>query len=137
MKVLKQREVEAEQKKRQSERIETIRDKISLLQKQHAWAQVEEQETILEKYQRQVQVAEQKVREKIEASEEVEGTYEGHNQSYEAAVRTVEEFQAQLRPSPTITRLRMHIFKSISKNSWRARMRSVRFEKVLQVRRTL
>ena len=98
IKVLKRRLEEAESKKESSERIEKIRDKIKHLQWMHAWAQVEEQEEIFEKCKQEVQEAEQKVQEKTEAAQDVEGTYEGHNQSYEIATRNVEDFQAQLRP---------------------------------------
>ena len=96
--VLKQRMDEAERKKKRSEMTQAINEKITHLQWMHAWAQVEEEEDKFEKYSQQVQLAEEKVQEKNEAAEGMEGEYEGHNQSYEAAVRNVEDFQGQLRP---------------------------------------
>ena len=98
IKELKQRAEEAEKRKQLSERTATIKEKIDLLQKQHAWAQVEEQERYLEKYRADAQQAAQTVQERTEAAQSVEGAFEGHNQSYEAALRMVEDLQGQLRP---------------------------------------
>ena len=95
---LASREREAYRKKKQSEQTNSILEKIDFLQKQHAWAQVEEQERYLENYRDEAQQAAQLVQERTEAAQSVEGAYEGHDQSYEAAGRMVEDLQAQLRP---------------------------------------
>lgn len=95
---LKRKEEEAEREKKRSERTDTIIQKIEALGRQHAWAQVEEQEEILDRYRNSVQMAIQTIQDKTDEAQAVEGVYEGHNQSYEAGRRMVEEQQEQLTP---------------------------------------
>ncbi|KAK3704529.1 Structural maintenance of chromosomes protein 6 [Vermiconidia calcicola] len=96
--VLKQKMEEAESRKKRLEQTDAIQQKIKKTQWMHAWAQVEEQEKVLEDYERRVQGAVATVQEKTDAASAVEGTFEGHDQSTEAAKNTLQSFQEQLRP---------------------------------------
>ena len=96
--ILRKKADEANDRKQRSERTERIIQKIDALQRQHAWAQVEEQEDVLKRYQVDVERALEHIEEKIEAAKTVEGEFEGHNQAYESAQRVVQDQQEQLRP---------------------------------------
>lgn len=96
--VLKAKAEEAEKRKKRLDATRTLRDKISVLQNQHAWAQVEEQEEKLAKYEQEVETAEDYVKEKESEAETVSGTYDGHDQSLEAAKRTIAQLKEQLEP---------------------------------------
>lgn len=98
MSILKSKFEEAERKKQRVEQINTIKQKIKDLQRMHAWAQVEEQERDLEKCEASVSEAADRVQEKRNAAEDVDGVYEGHNQSWEGAKRSLSDFQTQLEP---------------------------------------
>jgi chromosome segregation ATPase len=96
---LKQQMDQAEERKKRLERTASIQEKIDRLRWQHAWAQVEEQERILEQSEAHTHAAAEKVRERTEAAETVDGAYEGHNQAYEAHRSTLHNFQEQLQPA--------------------------------------
>jgi len=49
-------------------------------------------------YTQQVEAAEQHIEEKVQAAETDSGTYDGHNQAYEAAERTVVQLREQMQP---------------------------------------
>lgn len=96
--VLKQKAQEAEQRKKRLDRTQAIDEKIQRTRNMHAWAQVEEQERKLEKYQESVTAQQAKVQEVTDAAETALGTYEGHNQAYEAAQRNIEQSRQDLAP---------------------------------------
>lgn len=98
MEVLKRKEEEAEKRKKRLERTGAIQDKIKRLQWMHAWAQVEEQERELEILEKRLEEVGKNLQEKTDAAEDVEGAYEGHNQSWEAAQRTLADFREQVEP---------------------------------------
>ena len=99
MDVLEEKAKEAERKKKRLDKFHAIQEKIDRTRWMHAWAQIEEQERILEHHTQQVTDAEQRVEEKVQAAETSSGAYDGHNQAYEAAERTVVQLKEQLQPT--------------------------------------
>lgn len=98
VKKLKANAEEAERKKKRLDKTEKLQEQVQRIQYMHAWAQVEEQEEILQRYQRDVDAGEQNVQEKVEAFESVSATYEGHNQAFEAAQRQAAQLKEQQAP---------------------------------------
>lgn len=97
--VLKQNMDEAEARKKRLEHTASIQEKITRLTWQHAWLQVEEQEKLQTKLLENVEAAKQTVQDKTDAAEAFDGAYEGHNQTSDAARRTLHDLQEQLRPT--------------------------------------
>ena len=95
---LQQKAQTAKEKKQRIEATSKIQEKMRGIQRMHAWAQVEEQESVLERYQSDVQAAEQRVQEKEQDAEAVDGVYEGQNQAYEAAGRTLADLKENSHP---------------------------------------
>lgn len=96
IKILETRAKEAEAKKKRLDATQTIMDKIKQLERMHAWAQVQDQERLLEQAESRVERAEQDVREKETAAEQAAGTFEGHNQAWEAAKSALEGLLAPI-----------------------------------------
>ncbi|KAK4549245.1 hypothetical protein LTR36_007703 [Oleoguttula mirabilis] len=96
--VLKSKAEEAEKRKKRLDATRVLVAKIKELQHEHAWAQVEEQEKFLAEYEREVQEAADGVREKEGEAETISGTYDGHDQSSEAAKRNLALLNTQLEP---------------------------------------
>ena len=96
--VLKGRANEAEKKKKASDQIATIEDKIKRLQWMHAWAQVEETEAAVAAGEKKVEDAKNKVQEKKDSAEDTAGIYEGHSQALETTKSTLSDLQGQLIP---------------------------------------
>lgn len=82
---LRQKAEEAERKKKRLDASRTIQENVKKTQWMHAWAQVEEQERILENYKRDVELRKQEIQEVEEAASDSSGAYDGHNQAFEAA----------------------------------------------------
>lgn len=98
VRILRGKMEEAESRKKRLELTDSIRQKIVDLQRMHAWAQVEEQEAELTKCDTRVTKAEETVQERKDIADSADGVYEGHNQAFEAAQRSLAEFQAQCEP---------------------------------------
>ncbi|KAK5173184.1 Structural maintenance of chromosomes protein 6 [Saxophila tyrrhenica] len=96
--ILKEKMEEAEVRKKRLEKTQSMSEKIERIRWQHAWAQVEEQEQMLEGYEQAVREARENVQEKTDAAGTVDGVYEGQNQSFESAKRTQHDLQEQLQP---------------------------------------
>ncbi|GAB7361346.1 hypothetical protein MBLNU230_g1402t1 [Neophaeotheca triangularis] len=94
--VLKHKAQEAEQRRKRIDRIKAISEKVEKTMHMHAWAQVEEQEQHVDSFQEAVDAQQAKVQEVTDAAETASGTYEGHNQAYEAAQRNVEQGRGDL-----------------------------------------
>ena len=95
---LKQKMDEAERRKKKSERGEKIQENIRRTQWMHAWAQVEEQEAILVECETAVVTAEEEMHQQEQDAEAVSGTYDGHNQAFEAAERSLAQFNEMIEP---------------------------------------
>ncbi|KAK3117191.1 Structural maintenance of chromosomes protein 6 [Teratosphaeriaceae sp. CCFEE 6253] len=95
---LKLRYDQAEARRKRLEKAETIGRRLNEAKNQHAWAQVCEQEDLLEQYNTDVERADQQVHGLEEAAETVSGAYDGHNQSYETTERLVTSLREQLVP---------------------------------------
>lgn len=93
---LRQRSEEAKKRKQRLDAGQAIEDKIKKTKWMHAWAQVEEQEVALQNFERDVTLQEQNIEEATAHASDVAGIYEGHNQSYESAVNTVESLRANI-----------------------------------------
>lgn len=96
IKILEARAKEAEEKKKRLDATQVIMEKIRSLERMHAWAQVEEQERLLERAQNRVERTEQDCREKETAAEQAAGVFEGHNQAYESAKAMLEGLLAPI-----------------------------------------
>lgn len=93
---LRQVAEEAEKRKKRLDASQAIQDKIQQTRWMHAWAQVEEQERILANYERDVTMQQQKIEESTATAEDASGTYDGHNQAFEAACNHLETLQANV-----------------------------------------
>jgi chromosome segregation ATPase len=93
---LKQKSDEAKKRKERLDASQAIQDNIAKTKWMHAWAQVEEQERTLQNYERDVTLQEQKIEEATANASDASGVYEGHNQSYESAMNTVESLKANI-----------------------------------------
>ncbi|CAK4032301.1 Structural maintenance of chromosomes 6 [Lecanosticta acicola] len=97
--VLKHKFEEAEKKKKQADNIEQVRTRMRQASNQSAWAQVEEQESILEGMRRNLVDAEKKLEEAEEDVQVIDGEYDGLEAAKEAAERVLEERDNELQPA--------------------------------------
>ena len=95
---LKLRFEQAEARKKKLEKAESIGRRLNEATNQHAWAQVGEQEVLLEQYGADVDRAAEHVQELEEQAEVVSGEYEGSNQTFETTERLVNSLKEQLVP---------------------------------------
>lgn len=95
---LKAKALEAEKRKRRLDATATIQTKITETSHMHAWAQVEEQERLLQRHEEGVERVEEKIQQATVDAEGFTGTYDGHNQAFEAAQRTAEDLKEQGGP---------------------------------------
>ena len=93
---LKQKSEEAKKRKERLDASGAIQDKIQRTRWMHAWAQVEVEEEALRLKERDVTLREQDVEEATASASDASGVYEGHNQSYESAVNTVDSLKANI-----------------------------------------
>jgi structural maintenance of chromosomes protein 6 len=98
LEILKNNRDEALKSKQRLDGIRKMREKRDRYQFMHAWAQVEEQESTLAALDREVEQAEELVRDREDEAETHTGTFEGHEQSHAAAKRHTEQLTEQLRP---------------------------------------
>ena len=96
--VLKGKFDAAEAKRQRLEKAGGLRERIEKLKNMHAWAQVEEQERLLEQYEQEAQNGQDYVTEKETEAETASGTYDGHDQALEAAQRTVASLNETIEP---------------------------------------
>ena len=96
--VLKQRMEDAEQKKKRSEQTQRMQDKITELGMQHAWAQVQEQEEVLEHNNQSVQEAEQQLDEKRQKADDHSAQYDARNQAFEESEQARDVMRADQTP---------------------------------------
>ncbi|KAK5107163.1 hypothetical protein LTR62_001688 [Meristemomyces frigidus] len=96
--VLEDRFKKAERKKQRLDDVRKIDEKIRKVHKQHAWAQVGEEEEKLARYTENVAAGHDAVREKEEAAEASSGLYDGHDQAHEAATHALEQAEGALTP---------------------------------------
>lgn len=94
--MLRQKAEAAEKNKKRLDASQSILEKIRKTQHMHAWAQVEEQERILENYERDVRLQTDKIEEATRKAEDASGAYDGHNQAYEAAENYVESLKSKI-----------------------------------------
>ena len=85
VKVVEEHFKRADENKKKLESAARLQEKIDAIVRQHAWAQVEEQEGILEQHKAAVLEAERIVQEKQVLEETVSGTFEGHDQAFTRA----------------------------------------------------
>lgn len=95
---LKRKVDDAEQRKRRSEQTQRMQDKITELSMQHAWAQVQEQEEVLETYNQSVQEGEHVLGEKREKADTDSTRYEAENQAEIDAVQARDALTGELTP---------------------------------------
>ncbi|KAM0716109.1 hypothetical protein Q7P37_008623 [Cladosporium fusiforme] len=94
--MLRQKAEEAEKRKKTLDASRSIEDKIKKTQWMHAWAQVEEQEKILENYDRDVKIQQDRIEEATAEAEDASGAYDGHNQAFEAAANHLDTLKANV-----------------------------------------
>jgi chromosome segregation ATPase len=93
---LKQKAEQAEKRKKRLDASTGIQQNISRTQWMHAWAQVEEQERMLETYERDVLLQQQQIEETTDRASDATGTYDGHNQAFEAATNHLDSLKANI-----------------------------------------
>lgn len=93
---LKQKAQQAEKRKKRLDASQGIQEKIKTTQRMHAWAQVEEQERILETFERDVLMQKQQIEEATDRASDATGTYDGHNQAFEAATNHLDSLKANI-----------------------------------------
>ena len=93
---LKQKAQQAEKRKKRLDASRGITENIQKTQHMHAWAQVEEQERILETYERDVVMQRQLIEEATDRASDATGTYDGHNQAFEAATNHLDSLKANI-----------------------------------------
>jgi chromosome segregation ATPase len=93
---LKQKAEQAEKRKKRLDASQGIQQNIRKTQWMHAWAQVEEQERMLETYERDVLMQKQQIEEVTDRASDATGTYDGHNQAFEAAINHLESLKANI-----------------------------------------
>lgn len=98
IKILKSKMEQAGEKVKRSERMRGLRDKIDNYRRQHAWAQVEEQEEILRQYNRELEAAQDDIVTKEQEAEMLSGAYDGHDQAFEAAKRHIDQLKSEMGP---------------------------------------
>lgn len=89
---------QAEEKKKLIDRSQTISEKINQLRWQHAWAQVEEQERELERFEAEVQRAENKMRVQQGKADEASKLYDESNTTRQANAEVITDLEEQLVP---------------------------------------
>ncbi|USW59391.1 Putative P-loop containing nucleoside triphosphate hydrolase [Septoria linicola] len=95
---LRQKEAAARDRVRRAERVKTLEQRYRHVARQHAWAQVEQQEEILRLYQENVVTAEQELMPLEQTAEDDSNRYETEDIALEAARRGVEAHQESLVP---------------------------------------
>jgi len=93
---LKQKAEQAEKRKRRLDASQGIQSNIQKTRWMHAWAQVEEQERILENFERDVTMQKQQIEEATDRANDATGTYDGHNQAFEAATNHLDSLKANI-----------------------------------------
>lgn len=96
--VLKRKMDEAEQRKKRSEQTQRMQDKITELGMQHAWAQVQEQEEVLESSNQAVAEAEQVLDEKRRNAESDSALYDARDQAKQDAEQECDALKAERTP---------------------------------------
>ncbi|KAL8797596.1 MAG: hypothetical protein Q9195_000413 [Heterodermia aff. obscurata] len=81
-----------------SEKRDSVRRKIRTLSNQMAWAQVEEQERLLDSYRKDLHKAEEAVEDAERKQSEAADAYDGYNHAYESAATAIEDAQNDLAP---------------------------------------
>lgn len=94
--MLRRKAEEAEKKKKTLDASRSIQDNIKKTQWMHAWAQVEEQEKILENFERDVRLQTDRIEEATAQASDASGAYDGHNQAFEAAVNHLQNLNANV-----------------------------------------
>lgn len=97
--LLAQKEKEAHQRKKRADRSQQLQQRIREVQRQHAWLQVQNEEETLEKYKKDVEMAEAEHQEKHAEAESVIAAFDAHDAAVQAAKRRFEEFQGQTAPA--------------------------------------
>lgn len=93
--IFKEKAQKAEEQKKRLDRAAAIEDKMRDVERQHAWAQVEEQEKVLEAYQADVRKKEEHIQELQESANEIGDEFEAHDTAYESAKRAIDELKQQ------------------------------------------
>lgn len=93
---LKEKAEQAEKRKKRLDASQSIQNNIQKTRWMHAWAQVEEQERILETYERDVVIQQQQIEEATDRASDATGTYDGHNQAFEAATNHLDSLKANI-----------------------------------------
>jgi len=93
---LQQKADQAEKRKKRLDASQSIQRNIQKTQWMHAWAQVEEQERILETCERDVTIQKQQIEEATDRANDASGTYDGHNQAFEAAANYLDNLKSSI-----------------------------------------
>jgi chromosome segregation ATPase len=93
---LKQKAEQAEKRKKRLDASAGIQQNINKTRWMHAWAQVEEQERMLQNYERDVLMQQQQIQEATDRASDATGTYDGHNQAFEAASNHLDSLKASI-----------------------------------------
>lgn len=94
----KRRVEQAERIKKEADAMERLEQRMNSISRQHAWAQVEEQEQALEVCKGNVTIAQNRVAEYEEKFEEVNARHEAQNEAVQAAQRGMDTMQEALAP---------------------------------------
>lgn len=81
---------------------DSVRLRVRETQRMHAWAQVEEQERILQQFVEDAIAAQGRVSEAEQTAEDASGVYEGRNQAFEQARRFQTDMQHELEPLKSV-----------------------------------